>query len=79
MTHLSATRAVPCTMVAPFTFDDVMALRATVIVHDLDGCTGPDGPTGRLHAFLDVLAVQLRALGTDKARAQIWASLHTLE
>ena len=75
---LPATRAVPRTAARPFTFADVVTLRTITILHDMAGCSEADCPVDRLAAFLDGLIAQFRELGTDTARAQLWASLHTL-
>ena len=75
---LPAIRAVPRTAARPFTLGDVMALRTITILHDMAGCSESDCPVDRFAAFLDGAAEQLRELGADVARVQLWASLHTL-
>ena len=75
---LPAIRAVPRTAARPFTLADVITLRTITILHDMAGCSQDDCPVDRLAAFLDGAAAQLRELGAETARVQLWASLHTL-
>ena len=79
MTAPPAMRAIPRTATQPLTYADIIQLQTLAITHQaLDCGQEPGCPVERLSEFLEGLAEQFRQLGTDRTRAQLWASLHTL-